>query len=98
MSTNPPPAHVLNAVTRLWSQAGQSHWVAVQAQSMLPFLRPGNEVQVVAAPLPLRRGDLVVVRTASGLLVHRLLRAEPWSQPRRLWTQGDNNRQPDPPA
>ena len=65
---------------------------------MQPFLQPGDEAWVAPSPPEVRRGDVVVLRTAAGLLVHRLLRAEPWSQPERLWTQGDSNRLPDPPA
>jgi|SRR5579859_5942840 len=98
MPTKSPPAHILAAAPSLWSAAGQGHWVPVQGPSMLPFLRPGDEVWLAPGPARLRRGDVVVLRTGTGLLVHRLLRAEPWSQPQRLWTHGDNNRQPDPAA
>jgi len=98
MPTNLPPAHILKAATRLWSQAGQAHWVAVQGQSMHPFLHAGDEVMVTPGPAELRRGDVVVLKIPTGLMVHRLLRAEPWLQPQRLLTQGDNNRRPDPPS
>ena len=98
MPASPPPTHILNAAPSLWSQAGQAHWVPVQGQSMQPFLQPGDTVWVMPSPVTLRRGDVVVVQTTAGLLVHRLLRAEPWSRPQRLWTHGDNNRFPDPPA
>ena len=98
MPTTLPPAHVLKGAARLWSQAGQAHWVAVEGQSMQPFLHPGDEVWVAPGPAELRRGDLVVLKTTTGLMVHRLLRAEPWLDAQRLWTQGDNNRRPDPPA
>ncbi len=95
--TDLPPAHILAAAPGLWSQAGQAHWVTVQGQSMQPFLRDGDEVWVAPNPAGLRRGEVVVLRPAGGLLVHRLLRAEPWPHPQRLWTQGDSNRLPDPP-
>jgi signal peptidase I len=98
MPTEPPPPHILAAAPGLWSEAGQGHWVPVQGPSMLPFLQPGDEMWVAPRPAKLRRGDVVVLMTPSGLLVHRLLRAEPWSQPQQLWTHGDNNRLPDPAA
>jgi len=98
MTTEPPPAHILAAAPGLWSAAGQGHWVPVQGPSMLPFLQPGDDVWLAPAPAKLRRGDVLVLATPAGLVVHRLLRADSWAQPQRLWTQGDNNRLPDPPA
>ena len=98
MPTQTPPDHILAATPGLWSQAGQAHWVPVQGQSMQPFLQPGDEVWVAPGLTGVRRGDVVVLATPAGLLVHRLLRAEPWSQPQRLWTQGDSNRRPDAAA
>jgi len=89
------PAKVIEAAPRLWSQAGQAYWVPVTGGSMLPFLRPGDEVQVNPLPARLRRGDLVLLRGQGGLVVHRVL----WSrlQPgvAQVMTQGDHNRQPD---
>ena len=99
MPAQPPtPADMVEAAASLWSRAGQQHWVPVAGNSMLPWLRPGDQLLVDHTAGPLRRGDVVVLRQGGGLLAHRLLRAEPWTRPQRLWTQGDHNRQPDAPV
>jgi len=59
------PAKVVEAAPRLWSQAGQAYWVPVTGGSMLPFLRPGDEVQVSPLPARLGRRLLAVFRAVA---------------------------------
>jgi hypothetical protein len=99
-----PPGPIVDAAPGLWARAGSAHWLTITGMSMAPFLRPGDEVLVqyvlpepaesgrLGPPLelPLRPGDIAVMRQPTALFVHRVLRASP------LITQGDNNASPDP--
>ena len=66
----------------------------VRGRSMLPTLRPGDEVVVhpvtAEALVP---GDWVVVRSAQGAFLHRYLR----TRRGRILTKGDGHRSFDPP-
>lgn len=74
-------------------QAGATIRLPVAGTSMLPLLRPGDAVWLVAVdPALLQPGDLVAVLQPDRLLTHRLIAVGPhgWQ------TKGDNNRHADP--
>lgn len=79
-------------MAELWSRSGEMAQVFIQGDSMAPLLSPGDAVRVRAGE-PLRRGDLVVARTAKGLVVHRLVR---WNKGEVI-LRGDNSPRCDPP-
>jgi signal peptidase I len=67
----------------------------VTGNSMAPLLRPGDAVWAEpAVPASLRRGDVVVVRCAGGLVTHRLVAVGDGE----WYTKGDNARHLDPPV
>lgn len=65
--------------------------VRVTGASMRPLLGGGELATVLpVAPWSLRRGDLVLCRSADGFLVlHRLVRLSGQGADRRWWTRGD---------
>ncbi|MGC9398740.1 MAG: S24 family peptidase [Anaerolineae bacterium] len=87
--------------TASWWDALEKPWpgtlhLHVRGRSMLPTLRPGDEIVVESvAPEDLRRGDWIVVRVSQQLLVHRLL---DFTREGSLLTKGDAQRAPDPPC
>lgn len=94
-STNDGYAAVALNLMRRSGQAGAATRLSVTGTSMLPLLRPGDAVWLLAIdPALLRPGDLVLIRQQGVLLTHRLIAvaAESWQ------TKGDNNRLADPPV
>lgn len=83
------PSHL--SVLETWAGeagAGETLRLKVQGGSMSPLLRSGDWVELSPVPLQdCRPGDLVVLRVANGLLVHRLLRLPALG----LQTKGDAN-------
>ncbi|MFQ5596360.1 MAG: S24/S26 family peptidase [Anaerolineae bacterium] len=67
----------------------------VTSNSMAPLLRAGDAVWAEPAlPASLRRGDVVVIQHAGGLVTHRLVAVGDGE-----WlTKGDNTRRLDPPV
>ncbi len=57
----------------------------VEGNSMLPSLRPGDEVIVDRNPTRIRRGDLVTFQDGDRLIVHRVVQCDP-----PIVTRGDN--------
>ena len=98
MPVDPLPATILTAAAEFWSRAGQKHWLPVAGSSMAPFLSDGDEVLVAHQAGMLRRGDVVVIRQNERLLVHRVLVPARRGDLLPALTQGDHNRQPDPPV
>jgi hypothetical protein len=69
----------------------------VTGTCMGPDLPPGRIVTVSSTPAP-RLGDVVLVRHAQGLKLHRLVFGPPLALPRRAWrTKGDRLATLDPP-
>src|SRR6266705_555289 len=67
--------------------------LCVQGSSMLPSLRPGDEIQLQSIPLSeLKRGDIVAYRRDDRLFVHRVIGIAP------LMTRGDTLSQADAPV
>ncbi|HEY0607716.1 MAG TPA: S24/S26 family peptidase [Herpetosiphonaceae bacterium] len=76
-------------------QNGAATRLVVTGTSMLPLLRPGDAVWLMATDAAtLRPGDLLLIRQQGVWLTHRLIAvgAERWQ------TKGDNNRLADPPV
>jgi signal peptidase I len=87
-------AAILGALIEVWAQAGRPHWLPVRGNSMRPLLRDGDAVLVEHTACVVQPGDIVVVRTQAGLVVHRVLRRLPGAT---LITRGDNTAAADPP-
>lgn len=60
-------------------------WIRVRGESMWPVLRAGDLAGFVRRVEPAREGEVVVVRAATGLIVHRVRDASP----RGLVLRGD---------
>jgi signal peptidase I len=66
----------------------------VNSHSMVPMLRPGDQVLVQRVPVDiLQRGDLIVTRRGNFYLTHRLVAVDELG----FHTKGDRNRQADAP-
>lgn len=84
---------------RLWQQRQAPQWIPMQGYSMLPLLRPGDQLQVTPPQAGYHRGQIVVIRqtgtTGETLVVHRVV-ARRRAGDRWCWiTQGDNSREVD---
>ena len=84
---------------RLWQQRQQPVWIPMQGYSMLPLLRPGDQLQVTPPQPSYHRGQIVVLRQTGTaretLVVHRVV-ARRRAADRWCWiTQGDNSRDAD---
>ena len=93
----PGPASVLR--TELAAQVlrgfGRAR-IRVQGTSMLPSLRPGDEIELQPASAhEIRIGDVIAYRRAGRLFVHRVIKK---NSPRELVTRGDTLPQPDAPV
>jgi signal peptidase I len=70
--------------------------LCVQGSSMLPSLRPGDEIQVQSIPLSeIKMGDVVAYRRDERLFVHRVIGTDALG---RLVTRGDTLPQADAPV
>jgi len=78
-----------------WAEQGRRTVLPVQGFSMWPVLRPGDQVSIRHGGAPPEIGDIVVIRSATRTVAHRVVacRADPagW----RLQTKGDSNPIPD---
>lgn len=79
----------------LWQQRQQPAWLPMRGYSMLPILRPGDQLRVTMPQATYRRGQIVVIRQGERLVVHRVVArrrvAGVW-----CWiTQGDNSHEAD---
>jgi hypothetical protein len=84
---------------RLWQQRQAPQWIPMQGYSMLPLLRPGDQLQVTPPQPTYHRGQIIVLRHAASvgetLVVHRVV-ARRRAADRWCWiTQGDNSRDAD---
>jgi signal peptidase I len=87
-----PPAltqvALANAALHLWQRTGAPLLLPVTGTSMLPLLRPGDQLVVDPTCRLYAVGAIVVFRQADHLVVHRVVRRLDWGQ--RLLTKGDN--------
>lgn len=83
-------AEQLLSVSALWRTTSRELVTRFNGGSMLPTIRPDQDVTVLCTD-DVQSGDVIVVAVGSDVLVHRLVaRGESW------WlTQGDANRLPD---
>lgn len=66
----------------------------VQGTSMMPTIRPGSSVTVRRVePGLIQTGDIILIATAAGLRLHRVIANVP-----QLITRGDNHAHDDPPV
>lgn len=78
--------------------AGQTYRFQITTGSMLPYLAPGDAVDVEpVAVADLRPGEIVLVGAGEVFLVHRLEEIAFGADGLRLLTRGDRNLVRDPP-
>ena len=78
--------------------SGKACCFVVSTVSMLPLIRPEDEIVVRKDPLnTLRRGDIVVFEKYRELYTHRLLRKRMSGSEMTLVTKGDNSFRADDP-
>ncbi len=75
------------------TQAAGQGLATIEGTSMLPTLRPGDEVVVDLQARRFRCGDVIVVRSDETLIVHRVIEVGP-----ALRTRGDNAPEADAPV
>lgn len=77
------------------TSVGAELWVKVRGSSMAPAIAQGAEIRIAPLPTrPLRRGDVVLARGATGApVVHRIWRLSG----ARVWLKGDFRVAPDLP-
>ena len=79
----------------------QGHTVELSAygRSMIPYLRPGQKVQLAPVDISqIVRGDLVAFHKADYLVVHRVHAVLSANETIQLLTKGDSNLNPDAPV
>jgi signal peptidase I len=79
----------------------QGHTVELSAygRSMIPYLRPGQKVQLAPVEISqIVRGDLVAFHKADYLVVHRVHAVLSANETIQLLTKGDSNLNPDAPV
>lgn len=79
----------------------QGHTVELSAygRSMIPYLRPGQRVQLAPVDMSqIVRGDLVAFHKADYLVVHRVHAVLSENGVIQLLTKGDSNLNPDAPV
>jgi len=67
---------IIGAALTAWAEADHVSELPVQGTSMCPLLRPGDRVSVSHRTAGYRIGELLVYRTGSRLVIHRLRRAD----------------------
>ena len=85
------------AVLRLWKRSKQTKTITISGQSMLPFLRRGDQVRVECGSTDIRRGDIVVFYRQGQLMAHRVVGFDRTPSGRACITKGDNCGQCDAP-
>jgi signal peptidase I len=93
----PSPTVVQAALDLLTGRQGRIR-LAVSGRSMVPLMREGDRVVVQLAPERVRTGDIVVVRGAQGLVVHRVVRKLDQAGGVTYLTKGDAAFHFDPPV
>ncbi len=76
---------------------GRAVRLVARGTSMRPFLRDGEEIRIVPPPdgLP-RSGEIVLVRTAEGAALHRVISVD--ARNARIHTKGDGLAEADRPV
>src|SRR3989304_729459 len=94
----PSPDPNLDTVLELLESHGGDFWTVATGDSMMPLIREGDRLLVQPAQSPLRRGEIMVFRSESRLIAHRLLRLRRNPQSESVYlAQGDHALSPDPP-
>jgi signal peptidase I len=92
MSAREPRAELVAEVVQRFGSAR----IRVQGSSMLPTLRPGDEVGLRSASISqIKRGDMIAFQQGERLFVHRVIER---CAADKLLTQGDALTQPDVPV
>lgn len=99
--TNTPPTlptTVVAAALNRWKQAGEQHLIPIMGRSMLPLIRPGDQLLIRHGDANLRRGDIVVFLQQGKMVAHRLLRICKDDPITTFITKGDNTSYLDSPV
>lgn len=83
------------AALALWRQRQAPAWLPMQGYSMLPLLRPGDQLQVTPPAPTYQRGQIVVLRQGETLVVHRVIAHRRVAGVSWWITQGDNSAEVD---
>jgi signal peptidase I len=95
---NEPRQKLSEAVKDLLRQ-GHSVELSAYGRSMIPYLRPGQKVQLAPVDMSqIVRGDLVAFHKADYLVVHRVHAVLSENESIQLLTKGDSNLNPDAPV
>lgn len=87
----------LHGLGRALADSGASFRVEVRGFSMYPFLRDGDEVELVPVLISeVELGDVVFFRSGDRLLAHRVVQIVADEQGTHLRTRGDSFLQEDP--
>lgn len=86
-----------HAAVRLWQQYGDMIPLPVVGHSMLPLLRPGDRLTIVART-HYHCGDIVLFGRDDALIVHRIVGKVASTTGRTWLTQGDNCISADAPV
>jgi signal peptidase I len=90
-----PSAVEFETTLRHLLASGHAARFRAEGDSMYPAIRGGDFIQVVpCAVTELRRGQVILARTARGLTAHRIVRITE----RGIITRGDNCLRSDPPV
>ena len=94
---NEPRQKLSEAVKDLLRQ-GHSVELSAYGHSMIPFLRPGQKVQLAPVDMSqIVRGDIVAFQKADYLVIHRVYKVSFIGGQLFLRTKGDSNLNPDSP-
>ncbi len=91
------PPDLLEEIPSLWGQAQSRHLFPIKGKSMAPFLKEGDIILIEHGINGIKPGDILLFKTGTGLVAHRLI-VNPDNQQQTAWlTKGDNHLRYDPP-
>jgi len=90
--------HYRDAVLELWAEKCARTESAITGNSMAPLIRHGDMVVIEHGDVPLRIGDVVVVKRQGTIVAHRLVHSEMEEGRERFLTRGDACGGIDPPV
>jgi signal peptidase I len=90
--------NLIDAILDLYQQEKQRIWWPFASTSMSPHIKEGNVVLVQHASRRFRVGDVIVFKSADGLVAHRVVSVRGRGRDVIYRTKGDNRRSFDAPV